>query len=128
MDSFDQALSQMDLDFFGSGQHSISPDKAAKLILDNKAFFLDVRCPEESALVAFPFALNIPVNELPDRLAELPKDKLIIVFCSTIFRGALVYGYLLQKGFEQVKALAAPMERLTECLKPHPLYQNKQSA
>ncbi|MGM0611826.1 MAG: rhodanese-like domain-containing protein, partial [Thermodesulfobacteriota bacterium] len=70
-----------------------------------------------------PLAHNIPVNELPDRLDELPEDGLIIVMCSSIFRAALVYGYLLSRGFEAVKGLTGTLEQMAGQLKPGPLYK-----
>lgn len=42
---------------------------------------LDVRPPEEYAAGHVPGALNIPVNELAKRLAELPKRKEVIAYC-----------------------------------------------
>ena len=128
MDRFDEALSEMDLSFFGSGEHAVSPEKAAQLAGNEQVFFLDVRTRNEAACVSLPFAVNIPVNELPSRLNELPEDKLIIVLCSSIFRGGMVYGYLLHKGFEQVKGLAGPLEKMVGCFKPGPLYKNSRSA
>ncbi|MBT8763187.1 rhodanese-like domain-containing protein [Desulfohalobiaceae bacterium Ax17] len=125
MNSFDNALREMDLDFFGSGEHGIGLDGATSLIGQDKAIFLDVRTHEEVQLLSFPFAKHIPVNEIPDRLNELPKDKLIIIFCSSIFRSALVYGYLLSKGFEQIKGLLASTEQLVTALKPGPIFKRQ---
>jgi rhodanese-related sulfurtransferase len=127
MDRFDTLISEMDFTYFATGEHAISPEGAAKLVGSDKVFFLDVRTRNEAACLSFPFALNIPVNEMPSRLDELPKDKLIIVFCSSIFRGAMTYGYLLHKGFDQVKGLTGPLEQLVAQLKPGPLYKNSVS-
>ncbi|MFP4167436.1 MAG: rhodanese-like domain-containing protein [Desulfonatronovibrionaceae bacterium] len=123
MDKMDQALREMDFDFFGSGEHSISVPEAARVYEENKAFFLDVRTREEVGLLNFPRAKNIPVSELPDRLDEIPAQGLVIVMCSSIFRAALVYGYLLSKGFDSLKGLTGSIEQLAAQLKPGPLYQ-----
>ena len=128
MDRFDKLISEMDFEYFGSGEHAISPEGAAKLAGSDKVFFLDVRTRNETAFLSLPFALNIPVDEVPSRLDELPEDKLIIVICSSIFRGALIYGYLLHKGFDQVKGLTGPLEQLAAKLKPGPLYKNSMSS
>jgi rhodanese-related sulfurtransferase/DNA-binding transcriptional ArsR family regulator len=42
---------------------------------------LDVRPPEEFAAGHLPGAVNIPVNELEKRLAELPKRKEVVAYC-----------------------------------------------
>ena len=44
-----------------------------------KVFFLDVRDPDEIAkLGSVEGYVNIPINQLPARLGEIPKDKLIV--------------------------------------------------
>ena len=127
MEKLENILRKMDFNFFGSGQHTIGMEKAARLIgKKDRAIFLDVRTPEEVKLLPFPFALHIPVNELPERLNELPKDKLIIIFCSSIVRAAIVYPYLLAKGFDEVKILHATTENLASVLKPGPIYKRQQ--
>ena len=123
MDRFDEVLKEMDFNFFGSGEHAISAPDAARLYSEEKAFFLDVRTREETEQISFPRARNIPVNELPDNLNELPANGLIIVMCSSIFRAALVYGYLRSKGFDAVKGLTGNMEQMAAQLKPGPLYK-----
>lgn len=46
---------------------------------------LDVRPADEYAAGHLPEALSIPMEELPDRLAELPRDKTIIAYCRGLF-------------------------------------------
>jgi len=45
---------------------------------------LDVRDQEAYAREHVPGALNIPLAEIPRRLASLPKDKTIVCYCWTI--------------------------------------------
>ncbi len=52
-----------------------------------------VRTGEEREHLGHPFAMHIPIYELPDRLGELPRDKFIITFCLTGFRGVMAYAY-----------------------------------
>lgn len=42
---------------------------------------LDVRPTEEFAAARLPGALNIPLDELADRLAELPRDTEVVAYC-----------------------------------------------
>jgi len=128
MDRFDTLLSEMDLEFFGTSSHAVSAEAAVKMIGQKDVFFLDVRSGEETSQIAFPFAVNIPVNEIPGRLEELPADKLIVVICSSVFRAAMVYAYLRYKGFEQVKGLAAGLEQMVTFIKPGPVFKRMQKA
>ncbi|HEY3297209.1 MAG TPA: DsrE/DsrF/DrsH-like family protein, partial [Armatimonadota bacterium] len=65
---------------------------------DNQ-MLLDVRTPGEVAAGTIPGAANIPLQQLRERLAELPKDKEILVFCQVGLRGYLACRILSQKGF-----------------------------
>ena len=121
MKELDEALTEMDLDFLGTGQHAMSVEGMGKVIGDEHFVLLDVRTNKENAYLDFPFAVHIPLNELPGRLGELPKDKCIIAFCSSIFRGAVAYTYLRANGFDEVKGLAATMEEMIGTFKPGPL-------
>ncbi len=63
-------------------------------------FRLDVREQEELAVGAVEGAHNIPLAELRSRLAELPKDKKILVNCATGQRSYFATRLLRQKGFD----------------------------
>jgi rhodanese-related sulfurtransferase len=63
---------------------------------------LDVRQPEECRVAAFPGALNLPMREIPARLAEIPKGKPVVVVCHYGERSARVAGFLAARGFEDV--------------------------
>lgn len=45
-------------------------------------------------------AINIPAGEVIDRLAEMPKDKDLVVYCSTGARSEMAYNVLKEKGFK----------------------------
>lgn len=116
----DDFLKLVNLNFLGSGMHKISAEK----FLDSTGIlFLDVRDEQEVKLLRFNFdlfgidTLTIPVNELPDRLNELPSDKLIACFCSSGTRSAWAYAYLASKGYS-AKLLDSSNEELAAMLKP----------
>lgn len=67
---------------------------------------LDVRTPEEFALGSIPGFINIPVDELRERMGELPKGKPVVVTCAVGLRGYLAYRILTQNGFESVRNLS----------------------
>jgi len=60
---------------------------------------LDVRTTAEVDAAAIPQAVNIPLDDLRDRLAELPRDKELLVFCAVGLRGYLACRILSQNGF-----------------------------
>lgn len=124
MDVLSDMISKMDFEFFGSGQHGMSVEGMRKNLGNDHFLFLDVRSNEEVGHVSFPFAKHIPLSELPQRINELPKDKLIVAFCSSVFRGAIAYTYLLSQGFEEVKGLTANTEDMVKVFKPGPLYKS----
>lgn len=120
----DDVFKQMTLEFFGTGKHKISAEK----FLEEKDFvFLDVRTYEEIKVLAFNFELfgiqtfKIPINELPQRYNELPKEKTIACFCSSGTRSAWAYTYLLSKGIK-AKWLSASNEDLAMLLKPGKIF------
>jgi len=120
MKSFDELLHSMTFEFFGSGKHKISP---ALHLTEKNSLFLDVRSHEELQTIAFSLVhhmpvLHIPINEIPERLAEIPKDKVVGVFCSSGVRSTMVYFYLRARGFENVKVIEGGYNELVDELKP----------
>jgi len=83
-----------------------------------EAILLDVRSKEETDLVSINCGVNIPLNELPDRYQELPKDKLIAIFCPGKIRAGISYVFLRMKGFDNVKVLAATIDDIAALTKP----------
>jgi rhodanese-related sulfurtransferase len=63
-------------------------------------FILDVRQPFERAASFINGSVNIPLNELRDRLDEIPKNKEILVHCQVGLRGYLACRVLSQNGFK----------------------------
>ena len=69
-------------------------------------FLLDVRTREEFAFGAIEGAVNIPLDELRDRLSEIPADKEIFIYCAVGLRGYLALKILTARGYKQVKNLS----------------------
>ena len=66
---------------------------------DQDDFLLDVRHPAELAVEGVPGAVNIPLDQLRARLAELPRDREIHVICRSGQRAYYATRILLQNGF-----------------------------
>ncbi len=62
-------------------------------------FLVDVRSPEEFARGSVPGAVNIPIEQLRERLDELPREKTILAYCQVGQRGYLATRILAQRGF-----------------------------
>jgi NADPH-dependent 2,4-dienoyl-CoA reductase/sulfur reductase-like enzyme/rhodanese-related sulfurtransferase len=66
---------------------------------ERRPYILDVRTPAEFAQGQIPDAVNIPVDELRDRLGEIPRNQELAVYCQVGQRGYLATRFLLQAGF-----------------------------
>lgn len=75
-----------------------TPDMLA-LVEEGKAILVDIRFREEFEVWHMNFAKNIPLNELPKRLNELPKDKLIITACPHYDRSSMARIFLTLNGY-----------------------------
>lgn len=78
-------------------------------IIENKlpeGALIDVRAIEEFQEGAIPNALHIPVDELRERLDEVPDDKPIYLYCGVGLRGYVALKILKQSGFENVYNLS----------------------
>jgi len=70
---------------------------------------LDIRSQDEATAGMIRGAKVISDEEILDRLAEVPKDKQIITYCSTGVRAEMAYHKLKEKGYH-VKFLNAKVE------------------
>ena len=96
---------------------SETEERAAQDILDERSLLIvDVRTPEEFRGGAYPDAVNIPLDELMDRLPEFGShaSREIVVYCASGARSAYAQRMLMQAGYENVSnggGLAAMMSR-----------------
>lgn len=66
---------------------------------------VDVRTPDEYALGTIPGAINIPLDNLRERLADIPENKSVYLFCGVGLRGYLASNILKSKGYPDVRNL-----------------------
>lgn len=79
----------------------LTPHEAQELLqTESPPLLLDVREPYEWRQMRIPGALHIPMNSVPARLDELPKERPIIVFCAHGVRSFGVAHFLRQQGWE----------------------------
>jgi rhodanese-related sulfurtransferase len=96
--SLDNYLSRFDYE--ERAEMKIDSKGLIPLLVSGKALLVDIRFPEEVAAWRTGFALAIPLNELPKRLQELPKDKIIVTACPHKDRSAIAMVYLRTKGYD----------------------------
>jgi len=65
-------------------------------------YLLDVREQWEYDEGHIPGVTLLPMDQVPNRLDEIPKDKEVIVTCRSGNRSGQVTNYLLQNGFDNV--------------------------
>jgi rhodanese-related sulfurtransferase len=88
----------------------ISVDDAA-FLRDSGAFVLDVRQPEEWVEYHIPGATLIPLDQLENRLSEVPQGKEVVVVCRSGNRSQVGRDILLNADFEQVTSMSGGMNQ-----------------
>ena len=70
-----------------------------------KVTLVDVRTADEYSLGKIPGAINVPLDELRERMNEIPSDKPIFVYCGVGLRGYLASCILKDNGYQDVRNL-----------------------
>jgi len=78
------------------------------------SLLIDVREPAEWEYYHMEEAELMPMNTIPDRLEELPKDRPLYIVCAHGVRSMHVCYYLKQHGFEQVVNVEGGMAALAQ--------------
>ena len=71
-------------------------------LIEQGAFLVDVRTPEEFAEGSVPGAVNIPLDVLPGKLAEFSGKAHTIVFCRSGARSGMAKTFLENNGLRGV--------------------------
>jgi rhodanese-related sulfurtransferase len=66
---------------------------------------LDVREPKEFENSRLAGSVDIPMGEVPDRFAELPRDEMLVVMCRTGGRSGKIVALLRENGFDNATNL-----------------------
>ncbi len=77
----------------------IRPEDAHQAMQDG-ALLLDVRGVDEWASARIPGAIHVPMQQVPQRIQELPKDRQVICQCASGGRSATVTQFLRQAGYD----------------------------
>jgi rhodanese-related sulfurtransferase len=79
---------------------------------------LDVREPDEVATCHVAGSTHIPMRQVPEHLAELPRDRQILVQCHHGRRSMMVTQYLRGQGYERVTNIAGGIDAWAEQIDP----------
>jgi rhodanese-related sulfurtransferase len=79
---------------------------------------LDVREEDEIAIASLDGAIHVPMNQVPARLAEIPKDTDVAVLCHVGVRSYAVARYLAENGYQTVYNVAGGIDRYAAIVDP----------
>ena len=85
------------------------PSVTASDVQDD-AYLLDVREPDEWTAGHAPGAHHVPMMEIPARMAEVPTDVEVVVVCRAGGRSGQVVSYLMGNGWDNVRNLDGGMQ------------------
>jgi len=87
-----------------SGYYTIADVTGLKSLLENpQTVLLDVREPSEYRSGHIPNAINIPLRTLTHNLDKIPRDRPVVLYCSTGYRTAMGVMTLHLLGYENAK-------------------------
>jgi len=86
---------------------NVSVTELAKAMKSSNStlILLDVREPWEIDFASIENSVNIPMNQVPERLSEIPTDKEIVVMCHHGGRSLSVAQFLAHHGFNNISNL-----------------------
>jgi rhodanese-related sulfurtransferase len=81
----------------------------ASALRDGGAFVLDVREPSEWVTGHIHGATLVPLGQLPNRLSEVPRERMVVVVCHSGNRSAQARDLLLAAGYPSVTSISGGM-------------------
>jgi rhodanese-related sulfurtransferase len=82
--------------------YTLQPSEALAFIQKTDALVLDVRTPEEFGMGHLPIALNIPVDTIPQKLDQIPRERTLVIYCEHGSRSKLAANFLAARGYDKV--------------------------
>ncbi|HEV8150521.1 MAG TPA: molybdopterin-synthase adenylyltransferase MoeB [Gemmatimonadales bacterium] len=97
----------------------ITPRQLAdRLARREDLLLVDVRETHEWELCHLDGATLIPLGELPERAATLPRDRELVIYCKGGMRAAQAVAYLQGEGFTRIRNLSGGINRWSEEVDP----------
>ena len=77
----------------------INSTELVALLKEGKAQLVDIRFEEEFMVWNMPFAISIPLPDLPNNLHKLDREKIIVTACPARDRAIIAMTYLKTQGY-----------------------------
>jgi rhodanese-related sulfurtransferase len=106
----------LSFDYAARKEMRVTSAQLAEMIKEGKVQLVDIRFDEEYKSWNMPFAISIPLPELPKNLHKLSKEKLIVTACPHNDRAIIAMIYLKTKGYN-VKYLSDGLLELANHLR-----------
>ena len=94
----------------------------------SRVTLIDVRTADEFELGAIPGAVNLPLDDLRERLNEIPRDKPVWLYCGVGLRGYLASNILKENNFTEVRNLIGGLKTYKAATTPIRLPESAPSA
>ena len=94
-------------EFTLEGVRFVSPEDTLNAVSNREAYLLDVREPSETSVeaVKLPDVIYLPLSSIESRLAEIPKDMLVITACPGGIRSVRAANVLVMNRFTNIASL-----------------------
>lgn len=97
----------------------ISVQEAKRLAdTDPNVELIDVREPDERARCAIQGSRHIPLRQIPEQLASLPKNRHLLIYCHHGGRSLRATQFLRANGLSQVTNVAGGIDAWAEQIEP----------
>ena len=96
--TLEQYITQFD--YAARKEMKINSKQLIELLKKGKAQLIDIRFTEEYSAWKVGPSANIPLNELPQRLKDIDKNKVIVTACPHKDRAIIAMAYLRSKGIK----------------------------
>ncbi|MFO7940971.1 MAG: rhodanese-like domain-containing protein [Bacteroidales bacterium] len=90
----------LNYDYEARKEMKITSEQLVELLKSGEAQLIDIRFEEEYKAWRMPFAMSIPLPDLPNNLNKIDKSKIIVTACPHKDRAIIAMTYLKTQGYE----------------------------
>ncbi len=90
----------LNYDYESRKEMKINSEQLVELLKAGKVQLIDIRFEEEYEAWRMPFAISIPLPDLPNNLDKIDKNKIIVTACPHKDRAIIAMTYLKTQGYE----------------------------
>ena len=84
----------------------LAPPLAWERLATGRALAIDVRTPREQSEKTIAGSISVPLNQLLDRLGEIPGNRPLLLYCAGGYRSSIAASLLAREGFTQIGEIA----------------------